>query len=983
MTSTKKDLHIVHFGLDRVASSADSAILLSHAAGLGPSLALLESPAWIAIGFGLFGDNGPSVRFSVAHSDKTALHKKVAGPLTDFLRTRTQNAEFSDLQERPNWQSWLQDVSSQKHGFECVDLYGPVPRFVASEATANALWMAQFLEQVASSGVERAGTVIMLRPLTRVADGSPDRSVALGLSRRIENLPQQKVCREASETTSVGTSSSTSQETEKAGGYKLERKAKGSEAKDAYEREGKTHGNVNQEQKARNSETTTEVSAWPQDEARERALTLLGECQRAGGWWARIRCFGSDVAVARRAAAMYWSSLSTVPQGHQLGARLEGYAVTGCRSVARDEGSNSWNWDVLSSTESCETVEEQRNGQLDAVVDSVETSFRRNGLGVLFKDAETEPDGARRREHNRLVLKKACGPMILPLASDMLWSGHRLSSAFQLPVDPNPLVEVVKGFDYCAVPKRDPLKTAGLRIGTCCIGGVSSEKTGNIEATILDSWLTRHTLVVGATGSGKTTTVLSLLAAAKENRKVRVTILEGAKREYRNFRSRIGVEESGHFDLVNRFPVLNIFEHPASVSPEAHVSQISALFDSTLELPPPVPMLMQQALKRAYSAYHAETDPVLKRQHPILYWLLRATMSVQQEAGYKGEIEGNINGILRTRLRALAAGAAGKVFGAESVRVGDGAKAKTGGSSRADDVGASWKRLSDALAGSSSLIELESIADRCTRALVMSLFVLYFRYALEERSQGAKSNEVRNLLVLEEAHRIIGRPSSSDSGPGALEYFGHMLGEIRAYGCGIIVSDQSPSRLIDDAMRNTNTKFIMRLVSGEDIRASVVGAGLPEAASRDIPLLKQGYAILVAPEQLPVLVQVKRVDEDSVAQETRPMSLIAMSAEGLSAARQQLRFDDAATDAAFAYWPPLAGAKAWKAGELETIPTPLRNAIAPLLELTGTRSLETALAVAHTKAGCACVRVDGDSICGAHRKRVLEWLLPVALGAMG
>jgi hypothetical protein len=336
-------------------------------------------------------------------------------------------------------------------------------------------------------------------------------------------------------------------------------------------------------------------------------------------------------------------------------------------------------------------------------------------------------------------------------------------------------------------------------------------------------------LVTGATGAGKTTTVLSVLQGLeKGSSSVDVTILEGAKREYRQHKTKVGIDK--HYDLMADFLKINIFDHPPKVTPEAHISQLASLFESTLDMPAPLPALMREALANAYTDYHQEEDERIRVLHPIRFWLKKSLLELLEKRDYSGEIADNIEAALQTRLQTLGQGACGQVLSGNE----------------------SWPELSENLATKSSLLELESIADRHNRSFVMALFVLYYRYALETQR---KSESLSNVLVLEEAHRIIGK--SGDKTDTSLEYFSDMLSEVRAFGCGMVISDQSPDRLIDDAMRNTNTKIIMRLVSGKDIEATVQGAGLPREAAKDIPRLKKFQAIYVQGNQRPGLVRVE------------------------------------------------------------------------------------------------------------------------------
>lgn len=551
------------------------------------------------------------------------------------------------------------------------------------------------------------------------------------------------------------------------------------------------------------------------EQQRQRALGFLDEATRGGLWWATVLAFGDSDEARRRVASLYWSAIcgtEGAPGGHAT-------TYSGDSLSARELQKGGL-WAPLMSAKLIGA--RYRDGKQKAGFRGLRAALLAHDVRPMFHRAEPDAPLDTR-------LRRAVDAVLIPAPWEGLLTGRRLSTLLQLPLDSNPLTPVVRGFGYCFVapkPTSPPLLTIGSSVGS----------GGEVQIPVED--LTRHTLVVGSTGAGKTTTVLAMLAGLRDlpvSKRPLVAILEGAKREYRSYRKLLGIDARGHYDLLRTDSslCLNVFQHPPDISPEAHISQITAIFEATLDMPTPLPSIMGAAVSHAYSEYHAE--PVaspLRQMHPIRYWLLRSVFLVLGESDYKGDVEGNIKGALRTRIRGLSQGAAGRVLSGRG----------------------KWKDISRRLTEQPILMELESIADRHSRSLVMSLFVLYYRYAL-----GGPSRELRNLLVLEEAHRIIGKDPTG-AGDASLEYFGNLLSEIRARGCGVLISDQSPARLIDDAMRNTNTKVLMRLVSGEDIQAAVVGSGLDPGAMRDIPRLSQFEAILTSSDRVPQHIRIQLGD---------------------------------------------------------------------------------------------------------------------------
>lgn len=910
------------FHLEKISIADDPSLLLAQTAALGPSLALGElsgAISWLAIGIGHFGSSEGMLRFAVAARDSTGAERK-AEILRNVLANNAAGIQFSEvskgplLVEGPSVPPALQWFSAD-HQF---DIAGHIPRLEPQSVFPNALWMARFLAGLYGIGSLNAGIILVLRPVTDNQAG--DRSVLRGLRSYFDTEPihgqtwEQTYVDQLNETVQIEKLKEFQQlkelSEELASLEKRGWRRRVSAEKDWEERVKALSKISTKTPQAGDSHTRSRTHAQQlssNDVAarqRERALAVLQELARSGAFWLSIRAVGGDSGIVRQVAALYWSCIANA------GSTTRGSGSEYPRVLhifqrhpkeLTETGYTPWPAEGLPSLNLYTLMNPPTNGQSKKDVDvAVYEHLARHGIDLAFHycgrtrfPIDRSQNAKTLQKIKSLQLKHAsrvladCERLVIPGEHEMLISGERLASVFQLPVDSNPAIEVLRGFSFCHhAPKPQPGVSA-LALGTYCNGALPRQTykpaptKENEQKNDRDKYtarlplgnLTRHVLIVGATGCGKTTTVMAILAAIKsasrsvepEKRKepelVNVAILEGAKREYRDYNKVLNIKTESHYDLMKRFLEVNIFEHPQTISPEAHISQIAALFESTLALPQPVPIILREALLHAYLAYHRTQYRILRKLHPIRYWLLRSVLKVVKDCNYGGEIKQTIDGVLRTRLRALSMGACGQVLSGTL----------------------SWDELSQKLIGQSVLLEMESIADEGSRSLVMSLFVLYFRYALTTRTSPT-SNDLRNVLVLEEAHRIIGKHAEPTSGTAdTSSYFSNMLSEVRAYGCGIIISDQSPARLIDDAMRNTNTKLIMRLISGQDIKSAVEGAGLPAAALADIPKLRQFQGILISPDQLPTLVTINPLSRP----DRKSMEMIEMSKAWETLAREE------------------------------------------------------------------------------------------------
>ena len=151
--------------------------------------------------------------------------------------------------------------------------------------------------------------------------------------------------------------------------------------------------------------------------------------------------------------------------------------------------------------------------------------------------------------------------------------------------------------------------------------------------------------------------------------------------------------------------------------------------------------------------------------------------------------------------------------------------------------------------GKPCVINLSYVGDDVDKSFFMALilqFLYEYRTAQAETGQiDFNSNGCRHLTIIEEAHRVMMRCDN----PEMPQYksammFSNMLSEIRAYGEGLLLVDQVPTRLIPDAIKNTNTKITHRLVAEDDVKAIAESMGISPEQRLLIPKLGVGQCIV-------------------------------------------------------------------------------------------------------------------------------------------
>ena len=450
-------------------------------------------------------------------------------------------------------------------------------------------------------------------------------------------------------------------------------------------------------------------------------------------------------------------------------------------------------------------------------------------------------------------------PLLLP-ATDELSSVFSKSLASYLTSEElasisMPPVEQLPGYDVRSPPQLglafpDTKPTDDTHsIGCVCENG---ESLAGTNVTVASDDLAGHLFVCGITGSGKTTTVKEVLASCD----VPFLVVESAKREYRQllgaekFRDTLQVYTVGDDSLA---PIsLNPFFVLPGISLFTHIDFLKAIFNASFSLYGPMPYILEQCIQSIYEkipGWNKRTglndelcsldgipDPEKyyrsQRHFPTISDLKKEIVNHVDASKYKGEISDNIQAALITRLESLCVGAKGKLFDSREPM----------------DIGK--------LLETPTVLELEALSDDDDKAFfvgMMLAFISEYRQCnnLSVDPFGHKSDKsLVHLLVVEEAHRLLknvaqerqteqlGNPRGK-----ALEFFSNVLSEMRSMGQGVVVSEQIPTKLLPDVIKNTNTKIVHRLVSADDQKLVANSLGLQPGDARYLNSLETGHAL--------------------------------------------------------------------------------------------------------------------------------------------
>ncbi|MEU7010560.1 DUF87 domain-containing protein [Streptomyces sp. NPDC046332] len=412
--------------------------------------------------------------------------------------------------------------------------------------------------------------------------------------------------------------------------------------------------------------------------------------------------------------------------------------------------------------------------------------------------------------------------------------------------------------------------------------------------------LTRHALIVGTTGSGKTNTTLAFCEQLWRDHRVPFLVLEpvnSALDDYRWLATRPGFEDLLVLTVGDESVAplrLNPFEVPAGVRVSTHIAGLMACFDAAFGLWDPLPSIYNRALRATYARKRIVptdiADPAQAGDWPTLRDFITEMRKQCEQLDYSGEVRDNIVAASRLRAESLAEGACGTTL----------------------DVARSYPV--DELLRRPVIVELAGVGDNeKEQSLITALL-------LQNMTEYYKANRVGGSLahvtVIEEAHRLLGRPAAhgGDAKEGnaqarAAQAFANTLAENRKYGEGVVIVEQVPGKLVEDAYKNTNLKVMHRLPSAED--RNLIGGTMRFSPDQE------RYAASLEPFQAfahhdridrPGLLQVPDVRAQAAREAGLSRAPLATDAE-LASRFRALAAGDEAVDAALAPFPDCEGCR--------------------------------------------------------------------------
>lgn len=365
--------------------------------------------------------------------------------------------------------------------------------------------------------------------------------------------------------------------------------------------------------------------------------------------------------------------------------------------------------------------------------------------------------------------------------------------------------------------------------------------------------LSGHIFVTGSTGSGKSNTVYQLLDQLNKN-DVKFLVIEPAKGEYKNvFGHRDDVRVFGTNPKQAELLRINPFKFPASgdnaIHVLEHIDRLIEIFNVCWTMYDAMPAMLKKAMLEAYraSGWNLETscNAISDELFPSFADLLEQLKKAIDESDYSAEIKSNYKGALVTRVESLTNGLNKQIFSSDEI----------------DNA---------VLFDGNVVVDLSRVGSQETKSLIMGILVM--RLGEYRMATATKMNEdLKHITVLEEAHNILRATTGEGAGGSnmaakSVEMLSNAIAEMRTFGEGFIIADQSPSAVDISAIRNTNTKIIMRLPDETDRRLAGKASGVSDEQLEEIAKLPKGVAVVYQNDWLePILCSVHHFKADEKA----------------------------------------------------------------------------------------------------------------------
>ncbi len=408
-----------------------------------------------------------------------------------------------------------------------------------------------------------------------------------------------------------------------------------------------------------------------------------------------------------------------------------------------------------------------------------------------------------------------------------LITAYELKSLFKIPIDDGKTI----GIDSKKVLiNREKLNDSIIMDGNFKVGVIKNAARNGFgdgaHAGIPLNQFTKHGLIVGMPGSGKTNFSLGLLLQFWRDFKIPFLAIEPTKTEYRSLIDAIpelqvftpGKNEVSPF-------VINPFIPPRGVTVENYTPSLAAAFKASFSMPNPLPDIFLGAINDCYTEYGWKKNSTVDDPDIELfgmYEFIKVFKRSIEHLNYKGETKANIESAGIVRLISLIEQNSNIYDTIHTVPIED-------------------------LLTHPTVLELNAINNKEQKSLIMALMLILFCVYTKNNVSG--DGKLKNVLLIDEAHVLLGSkggssPDGADSQGSTVETLEDLIKEIRSYGTSIIIADQSPTSVGKEIVANTDVKIMFKLVEKDNKDAVRTATNMSDLNYELLGRLGVGEALL-------------------------------------------------------------------------------------------------------------------------------------------
>ena len=263
---------------------------------------------------------------------------------------------------------------------------------------------------------------------------------------------------------------------------------------------------------------------------------------------------------------------------------------------------------------------------------------------------------------------------------------------------------------------------------------------------------------------------------------------------------------------------------PDSIHVLEHVDGLVEIFSVCWPMYDAMPAFFKDAILRSYESVGwdlgSSTFEGDVLEYPDFEVLVEQLNELIEKSDYASDIKSNYRGALITRVKSLTVGLNKSIFMSDQTP---------------------YEKLFD----ENCILDISRVKSNETKALIMGLMVYMLNeYRIDRKHMN--NSGLKHVTVLEEAHNLLKASDGHESEliGKSVEMLTQTIAEIRTYGEGFIIVDQSPSSVDIAAIKNTNTKIVLRTPEGRDREAVGKSMGLTDDQMNEIAKLPAGVAVV-------------------------------------------------------------------------------------------------------------------------------------------